>query len=344
MRMPKAVVPKTTAAATAPNAALRATWLPTGSTYCGPGCTAAPYKAPATAPMATMAKVVCVPVQRASMGRCYHVEPHWYARAVWASDDTYGTGQSGCQYAPDVSPERAIPQNAPAVPDAMLVGPEDTMLENYAPVGIRVDAPQGVVRSVRIFPVRMGLFYASGVKSLNGPGEVEVLRVAISSDISRNAAPFDAATYATHRCFCPVDWGCCSEIDLTVRGLVPGAQLDWVLFGVLQQSLNSCYPSGGTIEHQAAAMWGMANGRDPYAPQTVRDWKASHLGTILNRRSPNPRELAENVRRYLTQRAAGRVREWKSTSSTSASRTILPSRTSPSATRRSARRPASSLS
>lgn len=264
---------------------------------------------------------------------------------MWIADDTYGTGQRGCQYSPDVSPERSIPQTAPAVPDDMLVGPEDTILQNYAGGGIRIAAPMGVVRTIRVFPVLQGLFYANGVKSLNGPGEVEVLKVSVSSDIPRNAAPFDAATYATHRCFCPVDWGCFSELDVTVRGLVPNAELNWIVFGTLQQSFNSCYPSGGTVEHQAAAMWGMMRDRDPNDPKTLAAWRAAHPGAISSRRTLNPRDQADAVREYLTTRSGSKMRTaWKNPSSTSASPTTRPRRASPSATRSCAQRHASSRS
>lgn len=224
----------------------------------------------------------------------------------------YGTGEYGCQYSNEVASD-VLPQNAPAVPVDLLVGPEDTLVQPYTPAGVRVDAPLAVERTVSLSPVNQGLLYVAGVKSLTAPNEVEVLRVSIDNgaNIARNAAPFDAAAFATARCFCPVDWGCGTRISLTVRGLVPNAQLVWIIFGTLQQSWNSCYPSAGTIEEQAAAVWALAQGRDPYAEGTVEAWRAAvERSRFANRsrvwirpkrapRSRAARSLATRVKRYL---------------------------------------------
>lgn len=222
--------------------------------------------------------------------------------------ETYGTGEHGCQYSPAVSPERQLPQNAPAVPTAMLVGPEHALVQSYAPMGIRVPAPIDAHTVHRIAPVRHGLLYISGVRSFNAPGEVEIVRITVGNggDIPRNATPFDAAAYRTQACFCPVDWGCSNQIVITVRGLSPNARLNWVVFGTLMQSWNSCYVGAGTVQEHAAAMSAMVHGRDPYDHATLEQWRASNrtipprrVPVSLRPRSKSARSFSDRLRTLL---------------------------------------------
>lgn len=228
---------------------------------------------------------------------------------VFRALPTYGTGEYGCQYSHDVSPERALPQNAPAVDPRALVGPEDTILQQLSPLGIRLPAPMQETH-VSLAPVQHGLLYVGGVRSLTAPGQVEIVRLSVGngSDIARNATPFDAAAFATEKCFCPVDWGCSNLISITLRGLVPNATLNWVLFGTLQQSWNSCYPSLGTVEEHAAAVWGLVNGKDAADPDTVRQWKDSTRGPSAPTRELFGRTRRQNPKRAATRRLAQRVR------------------------------------
>jgi hypothetical protein len=158
----------------------------------------------------------------------------------------------------------------------MLVGPDDTIVQPLAPAGLRLAAP-ATPTTFRLSRVPHGLLYIGGVRSLNRPGEVEIVRLSVGdgSDLSRNATPFDSATYNTDRCFCPVEWGCSDEVRLTIRALTPGAQLNWVVFGTLLQSWNSCYPTLGTVEAHAAAVWGMVNGRDACDRDNIEKWRDS---------------------------------------------------------------------
>lgn len=231
----------------------------------------------------------------------------WYASGVWLADDTYGTGQHGCQYSNAGPLSPGLPQNAPVLPKSQLVGPDDTIVQAYAPSGLRVPAPTDIT-TVRLFRIRHGLLFINGVRSFNAPGEVEVVRLTVGdgADISRNVTPFDSAAFNTEKCFCPVDWGCSDEVTITLRGLVPDAELNWVVFGTLMQSFDSCYPTLGTVEAHAAGLWGMMNGRDPCAPDTLHAWRNEHQ---LSPRVPNmgrkprsatARAMADRVRHYLS--------------------------------------------
>jgi hypothetical protein len=227
---------------------------------------------------------------------------------VFRGLDTYGSGEYGCQYSPDVSPERALPQNGPAIAPELLVGPEDTIVQQLSPLGLRVAAPMTATTAI-ITPARHGLLYVGGVRSLTSPGQVEITRLSVGNggDIARNATPFDAAAFATEKCFCPVDWGCANQILITLRGLVAEARLNWVLFGTYQQSWNSCYPSLGTVEEYAAAVWGLANGKDPTDRHTLDEWKRSRSAPAMPTRELL-RARAKNPRRRSTKRLAQRVR------------------------------------
>lgn len=248
--------------------------------YCGAGCTAAPKIPPMTAQ----------DVPGSGRGdRLREVIPpdptialvSW---GVWPSDDTYGTGQHGCQWSPEGSLNPGLPQSAPSVPVQMLVGPEDVFVQPLAPAGLRVEAPSAPTTFL-LSRILHGLLYIGGVRSFNRPGEVEVVRLSVGegSDLSRNATPFDSAAYNTSRCFCPVEWGCSDQIRITLRGLVPGAQLHWVVFGTLLQSWNSCYPTLGTVEAHAAAVWGMVHGRDGCDRANIEQWRSSLRTTSSSR-------------------------------------------------------------
>lgn len=229
---------------------------------------------------------------------------------MWRADDTYGTGQYGAQYSNAGSLNPGLPQNAPVLHKRQLVGPDDTIVQPYAPAGIRVPAPM-TTTTVRLFRILHGLLYINGVRSFNAPGEVEVVRFTVGdgADLSRNATPFDSAAFNTEKCFCPADWGCSDEITLTIRGLVPNAELNWVVFGTLMQSFDSCYPTLATVEAHAAGLWGMVNGRDACARSTLEAWRKEHtliapqrVGNVSVARKPrsaSARTLADRLRRYL---------------------------------------------
>jgi hypothetical protein len=199
--------------------------------------------------------------------------------------DTYATGEHGRQYTAD-RPNRSLPKNGPDVAQDLLVGPDDVFVQQYTPLGLQMDAPMGVHSIRRVFPVPHGILYINGVRSFNEPGEVEVVRLQVGNggDIARNAAPFDAAAYRTVKCFCPVDWGCCEEVVMTVHGLVPNARLNWTVFGTLIQSWNSCYASAGPVEEYAAAVWGRAQRRQTNAPRRFSA-AAQRLSKQLSRRT-----------------------------------------------------------
>jgi hypothetical protein len=219
---------------------------------------------------------------------------------VWPSDDTYGTGQHGCQWSPEGSLNPGLPRTAPLVPASQLVGPDDTFVQSLVPAGLRLPAP-ATPTTFLLSPVRHGLLYIGGVRSLNSPGQVEVVRLSVGegSDLSRNATPFDSATFATQKCFCPVEWGCSDQIRLTIRALVPGAELNWVVFGTLMQSWNSCYPSLGTVERHVAAHWGMVNGRDGCDRANIELWRASLRKNPASPRSAAAKSMASRLRKYL---------------------------------------------
>lgn len=195
---------------------------------------------------------------------------------MWLGDDTYGTGQHGAQYSNAGSLNPGLPQNAPVLHPRQVVGPDDTIVQPLSPAGLRVAAPVNAT-TFRLFRIRHGLLFIGGVRSFNAPGEVVVERLTVGdgADISRNATPFDSAAFNTQKCFCPVDWGCSDLITITVRGLVPDAQLNWVVFGTLMQSFDSCYPTLATVEAHAAGLWAMVNGVDPCARGTVEAWRSS---------------------------------------------------------------------
>lgn len=204
---------------------------------------------------------------------------------MFEAAQSYGTGEYGHQVSPDGKAGRRLPHNAPAVAPKLLVGPDDTLVQNYVPLGVRLDAPLDQISTFEVTLVQQGLMYFSGVRSFNEVGQVMVERLVIGNglDISRSATPFDAATFRTTRCFCPVDWGCGDTMTIALRGLVPAARLNWAIFGTLQQSFNACYPSAGTLEEQAAALWGMENGRDPNDRGTLAAWKASRRAANRSR-------------------------------------------------------------
>lgn len=225
---------------------------------------------------------------------------------VWPSDDTYGTGQHGCQWSTEGSLNPGLPRSAPVVPPQMLVGPDDNIVQALTPAGLRLAAP-ATATTFMLSRVTHGLLYINGVRSLNGPGEVEIVRLSLGgADLARNAGPFDSATFATQKCFCPVEWGCSDEVRITLRALTPGAQLNWVVFGTLLQSWNSCYPTLGTVEAHAAAVWGMVNGRDGCDRDNIEKWRRSlhpaPSSTRANRgmpRSAAAKALAARVRQFV---------------------------------------------
>lgn len=241
----------------------------------------------------------------------------------WKGLPTYGTGQYGAQFSPAIT-TRLLPENAPPTPPKMLVAPAMSIVQSYAPAGLRLPATLDRNTTFQISPVREGLLYVAGVKSLNEPNEVDVIRIEADqgTDAARNAAPFDAAAFSTFGCFCPVDWGCGTSITITIRGLVPGAVLNWILFGTFVRSWNSCYPSAATIEKLAAAYWATTEGLDPYGEDVVEQWKAkSHGGrpsNVTRRRPRAPTRIwwgkrkAEHVAGL--EPATSRVETWHSSS------------------------------
>jgi hypothetical protein len=171
------------------------------------------------------------------------------APSPWDASQSYGTGQFGLQYSPNMGFMPSLPQNAPNVQNPLLVNPFQVIQQNYSPLGTRTTiAIGGVVTQIDIAP-NTGLFYIAGVRSCNDCDEVDIIRVISGgADVARNAGTFDAAAYNTIECFCPVDWGVITHNQpLQIQAMPVGTPsaapvLNWTLFGTQQQSWNSAYP------------------------------------------------------------------------------------------------------
>jgi hypothetical protein len=165
----------------------------------------------------------------------------------WDATAGYGTGQYGLQYGVNQNFYPSLPQNAPNA-GAFLVNPNQVLQQNYSPLGLRFQAVAGQTTNVELAPTH-GLYYIAGIRTFVQPDVIFIERVSTGgADLARNAGPFDAASYNTVECFCPVDWGCISsqqpmQIAFSAVG-TPSVQpfLNLSLFGTQQQSFNSCYP------------------------------------------------------------------------------------------------------
>jgi hypothetical protein len=125
------------------------------------------------------------------------------------------------------------------------------IVRDEAALGICVEAnvPAGCLTTILVTPENGSNFHVKGVRSLNVPGEIEIVRIADSTgDIAFNAGPFDSASYsldvpsnlaklAEHNGYYEVPWGAITgenPIMITFRSLGTPAMspyLRWTLFG-----------------------------------------------------------------------------------------------------------------
>ncbi len=117
------------------------------------------------------------------------------------------------------------------------------------PLGVELDLRYGPTEmSFIVFP-RTGVFYVHGVRSFNGPYEVEVIRVQHGNGTDLVPSSFDSASYSlTHGAFSDADvhrhlayyradWGAISRANPLLINLKPwgtpavGPVFAWTLYG-----------------------------------------------------------------------------------------------------------------
>jgi len=121
-------------------------------------------------------------------------------------------------------------------------------------IGLPVSAPGAIPTDFFQLFLRNSFLWIGGWKLFNDPGEVMIEALfSGDSDTNQIMGEFDAATYNTDNCWCPVNFGCISSIAslrigarALTDGAVPGTPavigVTGTIWGVRTSSMFSCGP------------------------------------------------------------------------------------------------------